>query len=331
MTTEENSYAKRYTSKRKVIEDIQEYHVVIFPCDNSFSVVKAKQCSPAEHDGYVMIQSGGRKYTGFVFETGSLQKCSKAADLLSQKQHEDIESDYERGKENSSSNNIISMITSGSLHFNDARQREKADSLSLLKRQNLGHKKKSKVVQKKNGISSSDTESDHYDPVEPIEIIKTPTFNGRRLVSSNTAYDSVNSSVHKDSELKSIEIKYLIPMLSAQQKLEIMMQSLYKNQTSIQKALKRREILVSLEEPGTVPNDDLDFPRSLIFKWSDTDPGIDLLKLPGTKEKANLYVTCLIEKMFTINELVELKPADTYNDNRYKMIRGNRSLFLVML
>ncbi|CAF4644129.1 unnamed protein product, partial [Rotaria magnacalcarata] len=37
--------------------------------------------------------------------------CSKAADVLSQKQHEDIESDYERGKENNSTS-VISLNVS---------------------------------------------------------------------------------------------------------------------------------------------------------------------------------------------------------------------------
>ena len=36
-------------------------------------------------------------------------------------------------------------------------------------------------------------------------------------------------------------------------------------------------------------------------------------------------------KMFTINELAELKPADTHDDSRYKMIRGNHPIFPVML
>ena len=35
--------------------------------------------------------------------------------------------------------------------------------------------------------------------------------------------------------------------------------------------------------------------------------------------------------MFTINELAELKPMDTHNDSRYKMIRGNHSILFVML
>ncbi|CAF2051807.1 unnamed protein product [Rotaria magnacalcarata] len=74
-------------------------------------LVKSKQCTPAEPDGFVLVESDGRKYTGFVFETGDFDVCSKAADVLSQKQHEDIESDYERGKENNSTS-VISLNVS---------------------------------------------------------------------------------------------------------------------------------------------------------------------------------------------------------------------------
>ena len=55
------------TLKRKPIEHTDVYHVILFPCDNSFSVVKSKQCSPAEQDGCVVVQSGKKKYTGFIF------------------------------------------------------------------------------------------------------------------------------------------------------------------------------------------------------------------------------------------------------------------------
>ncbi|CAF5200398.1 unnamed protein product, partial [Rotaria magnacalcarata] len=62
-------------------------------------------------DGFVLVESGSRKYTGFVFETGDFDVCNKIADILSQKQHEDIESDYERGKENNSPS-VISLNVS---------------------------------------------------------------------------------------------------------------------------------------------------------------------------------------------------------------------------
>ena len=72
--TENNIYSKYYTSKCRTNENKEIYHVVIFPPDNLFSVVKSKQCTPAEQDGFVLVQSGGKKYMGFVFETGSITR-----------------------------------------------------------------------------------------------------------------------------------------------------------------------------------------------------------------------------------------------------------------
>ncbi|CAF3464238.1 unnamed protein product [Rotaria socialis] len=60
---------------------------------------------------------------------------------------------------------------------------------------------------------------------------------------------------------------------------------------------------------------------SLILRSSDNEPGVDLLKITGTKGKANLYVTTLIQLMYTMEELAALQPADTYSDNGYKLIQ----------
>ncbi|CAF4481351.1 unnamed protein product, partial [Rotaria magnacalcarata] len=76
---------------------------VLIPVDsirhkyNSIAVVKAKQCCPAEHDGFVFVQSGKKKSTGVILEEGSLSQCSAAADRLTKKTvNPEIESDYER-------------------------------------------------------------------------------------------------------------------------------------------------------------------------------------------------------------------------------------------
>ncbi|CAF5052741.1 unnamed protein product, partial [Rotaria magnacalcarata] len=80
-------------------------------------------------------------------------------------------------------------------------------------------------------------------------------------------------------------------------------------------------IPISLEEPTNEDNDDTAFPSSLPFKPSENAASIDLLKVPGTKDKANLYVTSLIQLMYTMEELVALTPTDNYDDNRYKLIQ----------
>lgn len=55
---------------------------------------------------------------------------------------------------------------------------------------------------------------------------------------------------------------------------------------------------------------------------------IDLMKVPATSDKANLYVTTLIQMVYTIEELVSLQPDETHQDERYQLIRGNTSVFL---
>ena len=58
-----NTYAKHYLNRR-TIPEIEVYKLVLFPSDNTIAVVKSKQCFPAEHDGFIFVQSGGKKFTG---------------------------------------------------------------------------------------------------------------------------------------------------------------------------------------------------------------------------------------------------------------------------
>ena len=66
-----DQYSKRYVTKRRAAPQDDSYHLFIFASDNSFSIVKSKQCTAAEHDGIVMVQSGGQKYSGFIVQTGT--------------------------------------------------------------------------------------------------------------------------------------------------------------------------------------------------------------------------------------------------------------------
>ncbi len=56
-----------------------------------------------------------------------------------------------------------------------------------------------------------------------------------------------------------------------------------------------------------------------------------MLKFPGTKDKANLYLTNLIQVLYTVEELVALQPADTHNDVKYQLLQGNNLFFLSIL
>ncbi|CAF4508393.1 unnamed protein product, partial [Rotaria magnacalcarata] len=78
-----------------------------------------------------------------------------------------------------------------------------------------------------------------------------------------------------------------------------------------------------MEEPTGIDNDERNFSSSMIYKAADNELGIDLLKIPATKEKANLYITTLIQLIYSIEELTELQPAQTYDDERCKLIKGN--------
>ncbi len=103
-------------------------------------------------------------------------------------------------------------------------------------------KRKLKRTQEENDISSSDLESDPDDIIQSIELVKTPTFNGRRLTTAAATDSPVNNYIDKDNYFKVIEKKYLMPLLIGQERLETMMKSLYKNQTKIQKALMKRQV-----------------------------------------------------------------------------------------
>ncbi|CAF4396660.1 unnamed protein product, partial [Rotaria sp. Silwood2] len=65
----ENTYSKHYLNRRTNVE-AEVYKLVLFPSDNSIAVVKAKQCSPAEHDGFFFVQSGKKKFMGVILEEG---------------------------------------------------------------------------------------------------------------------------------------------------------------------------------------------------------------------------------------------------------------------
>ena len=69
--TSSNVYAKNYSSRRSVAET-ENYKLILFPADNSIAVVKEKQCSPAEHDGFLIIQSGKKRFSGVALEEGKL-------------------------------------------------------------------------------------------------------------------------------------------------------------------------------------------------------------------------------------------------------------------
>ncbi|CAM4837581.1 unnamed protein product [Rotaria magnacalcarata] len=281
-----NISTRSCTLNRRPVEHSEVYHVIIFPCDNSFSVVKSKQCSPAEQDGFVFVQSGQKKYMGFIFATGKMdvdhqtmaklffdlgnfEMCSKVADRLCQKRHEEIESDYERQNENTrpkeatsntpektyttlkdvplsidipvavvhqaSSRQIVSNFTtttnsathiiSNNLPLSSpvretslttTKKSSTTASSSNLNGRNRStvdwspspshnKKKKRSVKNQKDNVSSSDIESDDEDLIRTNEIIKTPTFTGRRITNSITTDCVTKVPIDAESYFRQME------------------------------------------------------------------------------------------------------------------------------
>ena len=107
------------------------------------------------------------------------------------------------------------------------------------------NKRKKTVAQ--SDSSSSSNESDVDDSTQQVDARRTPSFAGRRVTSSATSTNHCpGDSIDKDSYLKFMEKKYFIPLSIAQERLEKMMKSLYKNQTKIQKALQKRQVRIKL-------------------------------------------------------------------------------------
>lgn len=120
----------------------------------------------------------------------------------------------------------------------NVRKRTINDSFSSPQRK----KNKTKKSKQYDCTSSSDSQSDEDNCTKTMELIKTPTFNGRRLVSDGNTDSKISISTDKDNWFHSMEKKYLMPLLLGQEKLEMIMKSLHKNQINIQKALKKQQV-----------------------------------------------------------------------------------------
>jgi hypothetical protein len=69
MLDDTNIYKKSFKTY-SITNTEQKYKLVIFPSDNTFSIVNNKQCSNSEHDGLITVQSGSKKYLAMVFKEG---------------------------------------------------------------------------------------------------------------------------------------------------------------------------------------------------------------------------------------------------------------------
>ncbi|CAF1602581.1 unnamed protein product [Didymodactylos carnosus] len=77
------------------------------------------------------------------------------------------------------------------------------------------------------------------------------------------------------------------------------------------------QIYVPLEDPEMEqPDDKKTFETTIMFTNPTTGVDVDLLKVDGVKSKMNLYVTALIEFIFTKQQLVDLNPLQAKQDHR---------------
>jgi hypothetical protein len=64
-----NEYAKQYKTMRRSIID-EPYNLILFPEDNTISVVKAKCVQPSERPNFVSVTAGNKIYNGFLLHEG---------------------------------------------------------------------------------------------------------------------------------------------------------------------------------------------------------------------------------------------------------------------
>ncbi|CAM4795324.1 unnamed protein product, partial [Rotaria magnacalcarata] len=165
--------------------------------------------------------------------------CNKIADILSQKQHEDIESDYERGKENNSPS-VISLNVSDMYLY-----------VPLL-------------ISTNRNTNESNLHSPQHVVYNSIGMNHAVT-----PIRRNTRGDKTTAT----STTTTSSICYIDPPVLSSSPSRNNNDSVVVSGTSLSKSLLNAEI----------------------FKENKDEPGIDLIKIPGTKGKANLYVTQLIK------------------------------------
>ena len=64
-----NDYAKHYKTVRQAKTD-EQYKLILFPDDNTISVVKAKFVLSSDRPNFVVVQAGKKKYSGVILHEG---------------------------------------------------------------------------------------------------------------------------------------------------------------------------------------------------------------------------------------------------------------------
>ncbi|CAF1240325.1 unnamed protein product [Didymodactylos carnosus] len=368
-----NPYAKQYSTSSQSILDLEQQYLVIFTQDNSFSIVKEKQFTRTDH-GLIHVHSGGKVYTGFIFQTGTLKELEKVAKTMSKPLNFEIDSDYEpndisctdhhtqqKRKQNQHSNvfqGFITFETEPSVPSPSLKRRlERTKTTTLIESTTKKSPRQPEAITipKLQGIPlldnilnvantslhSDDDDDDNGnnnflyreerrtlgDHQQRIDKHSSYLTNSLPFPSTSASNDNGQDGLLLLQQLSS-EIKKMAATqtksLSSILKLEKMMCGLSNNQVKIQKAFSKKKIYIPLEVISQGKDDKeyeskTDFKSKIILEVSDQTQ-IDLLHIPATLEKANLYVTGLVDLIFDRQELVDMRTEDVPKSLGYKTI-----------
>ncbi|CAF1368131.1 unnamed protein product [Didymodactylos carnosus] len=335
----------------------------VTPMPNNIKHQAKKQFTRTDH-GLIHVHSGGKVYTGFIFQTGTLKELEKVAKTMSKPLNFEIDSDYEpndisctdhhtppsshqtiilkepsvpspslkRRLERTKTTTLIESTTKKSPRQPEAITIPKLQGIPLL----------DNILNVANTSLHSDDDDDDNgnnnflyreerrtlgDHQQRIDKHSSYLTNSLPFPSTSASNDNGQDGLLLLQQLSS-EIKKMAATqtksLSSILKLEKMMCGLSNNQVKIQKAFSKKKIYIPLEVISQGKDDKeyeskTDFKSKIILEVSDQTQ-IDLLHIPATLEKANLYVTGLVDLIFDRQELVDMRTEDVPKSLGYKTI-----------
>ncbi|CAF5021510.1 unnamed protein product, partial [Rotaria sp. Silwood1] len=299
----ENTYSKHYLNRRTNVE-AEVYKLVLFPPDNSIAVVKAKQCSPAEHDGFYFVQSGRKKFMGVILEeeqNSNIQRHTASTITVSPKYSVDHANTVQPSIVNN--NDDFPAVLSSTTTLGEY----STSTSHIVHKSNKKHDKRFKHKRRKQSqhetsvtlfepFDNTDSESNdnedessansrHHVDTNQLLIDETPTFVGRQVIENNKKSKNTSAKLSSSANqqltafMSKLESQYLRPLLVGQERIESMAKGLFANQKKIQRILRKQKEYKLAD--GTV---------------------IDLIQQNGTKEHANRYVTSLMDLLYKPEE-----------------------------
>ncbi|CAF3958536.1 unnamed protein product [Rotaria sp. Silwood1] len=261
----ENTYSKHYLNRRTNVE-AEVYKLVLFPPDNSIAVVKAKQCSPAEHDGFYFVQSGRKKFMGVILEeeqNSNIQRHTASTITVSPKY-----SDHANTVQPSIVNNnddfpavLSSTTTLGEYSTSTShivhKSNKKHDKRFKHKRRKQSQHETSVTLfepfdntdsESNDNEDESSANSRHHVDTNQLLIDETPTFVGRQVIENNKKSKNTSAKLSSSANqqltafMSKLESQYLRPLLVGQERIESMAKGLFANQKKIQRILRKQKL-----------------------------------------------------------------------------------------